>query len=114
MVKIYMAKGECPSLFGREWINIFIGIDWLQRLVNINTIIKQGVPMNLQKLLDKYAEAVFKPGLGKLKGMTAKLMLRPEAVPRFCKPRPMPYALRPKVEATLEKWKGKVILKKLR
>ena len=59
--------------------------------------------MKLQKLLDKYAETVFKPGLGKLKGMTAKLMLRPEAVPRFCKPRPMPYALRPKVEATLEK-----------
>ena len=59
--------------------------------------------MKLQKLLDKYAEMVFKPGLGKLKGMTAKLMLRPEAVPRFCKPRPMPYALRPKVEATLKK-----------
>ena len=112
VVKIYVAKGECPSLFGREWINTFFGKDWLQRLVNINTIVKQGAPMKLQKLLDKYAETVFKPGLGKLKGMTAKLMLRPEAVPRFCKPRPMPYALRPKVEATLEKWKRKVILKK--
>ena len=96
MVKIYVAKGECPSLFGREWINTFFGKDWLQRLVNINTIVKKGAPMKLQKLLDKYAETVFKPGLGKLKGMTAKLMLRPEAVPRFCKPRPMPYALRPK------------------
>ena len=69
--------------------------------------------MKLQKLLDKYAETVFKPGSGKLKGMAAKLMLRPEAVPRFCKPRPTPYALRPKVEATLEKIrKRKVILKK--
>ena len=28
-------------------------------------------------------------------------MLRPEAVPKFYKPRPMPYAMRPKVEATL-------------
>ena len=60
-----------------------------------------GVPPKLQKLLDKYAKTVFKPGLGKLEGMTAKLMLRPEAVPKFYKPRPMPYAMRPKVEATL-------------
>ena len=96
-------KGNVLRLFGREWINTFFGKDWLQRLVNINTIIKKGAPMKLQELLDIYAETVFKPGLGKLKGMTAKLMLRPEAVPRFCKPRPIPYALRPKVEATLEK-----------
>ena len=33
--------------------------------------------------------------------MTAKQTLRPEAIPRFHKPRPMPYALRAKVEATL-------------
>ena len=37
MVKFYVAKGECPSLFGQEWINTFFGKDWLQRLVNINT-----------------------------------------------------------------------------
>ena len=101
MVKIYIAKGECPSLFGREWIDMFFGKDWLQRLVNINAISKQGVPTKLHKLLDKYAKTVFKPGLGELEGITAKLMLRPEAVPKFYKPRPMPYAMRPKVEATL-------------
>ena len=38
MVKIYIAKGECPLLFGREWIDMFFGKDWLQRLVNINAI----------------------------------------------------------------------------
>ena len=97
MVKIYVANRDCPSLFGQEWINTFFEKDWLQRLVNISTIVKQRVPMKLQKLLDKQAETAFKPGLGKLKDMTAKLMLQPEAVPRFCKPKPMPYALRPKV-----------------
>ena len=101
VVRIYIAKGECPSLFGREWINTFFGKDWLQRLVNIKAISKQGVPPKLQTLLDKYSKTVFKPGLGKLRGITAKLTLRPEAIPKFHKPRPMPYAMRPKVEATL-------------
>jgi len=60
------------------------------------------VPTKLQEVLEKYAETVFKPGLGKLKDMTAKLTLRPESVPKFHKARPMPYTLRPKVEATFE------------
>ena len=86
MVKIYIAKGDCPSLFGRDWINTFFGKDWLQRLVNINAIANRGMPTKLQKLLDKYAKTVFKPGLGKLEGITAKLTLRPGSVPRFYKP----------------------------
>ena len=56
----------------------------------------------LQKSLDKYAKTAFKPGQGKLEGIIAKLTIQPESVPRFYKPRPMPYALRLKAEATLE------------
>ena len=36
MEKIYIAKGEFPSLFGRDWINSFFGSNWLERLMNIN------------------------------------------------------------------------------
>ena len=42
-------------------------------------------------------------GLGKLEGITASLTLKPDINPKFCKPRPVPYALWPKVEETLEK-----------
>ena len=75
----------------------------MERLVNVNSIVKHDTPLQLQQLLNKYAGSVFKPGLGKLKGITAKLMLRPESTPRFLKPRPMPYSLRPKVEETLNR-----------
>ena len=62
-------------------------------------------------LLEKYAETVFKPGLGKLKGITASLTIKPDVTPKFCKPRPVPFAVRPKVgdiekmvkEGTVEK-----------
>ena len=102
MVKLYIAKGECPSLMGQDGINTFFGRDWMQRLVNVNLLSNEEVATKLQKLLDNYAETVFKPGLGKLEGITAQLILRPEATPRFHKSRPMPYALRPKVEETLK------------
>ena len=48
VVKIYIVKGECPALFGRDWINTFFGKDWLQRLININAVSSQGVPTELQ------------------------------------------------------------------
>ena len=103
VVKIYIAKGECPALFGRDWISTFFGKDWLQRLININAVSSQRVPTKLQTLLEKYAETVFKPGLGKLKGITASLTIKSDVTPKFCKPRPVTFAVWPKVEETLEK-----------
>ena len=47
-------------------------------------------------------KAVFKEGLGKLKGYEAKIHVDPEDTPRFCKARPVPYSLRGKVEEELE------------
>eukprot|EP00731_Ephydatia_muelleri_P034198 Em0050g16a len=41
--------------------------------------------------------------LGKLVGMKAKLILKPDATPRFVKARPVPYTMRPRIERELEK-----------
>ena len=48
-------------------------------------------------------EEVFKEELGKLRGPPAKLYVDKEAAPRFFKPRPVPYAMRAKVEAELDR-----------
>ena len=46
--------------------------------------------------------AVFKEELGVLKGIEATIELQPTARPRFCKNRPVPFALKEKVETLLK------------
>ena len=53
-------------------------------------------------MLDRHL-AVFQEGLGKLKNYKAKIILDPQATPRFCKARPVPYALKAKVEEELDR-----------
>jgi hypothetical protein len=99
-VKLYIAKGECPALFGRNWISEFYGKDWAERFTQVNLL---EIEDQVQALCKKYDETVFKPGLGKLKEIKASLKLKQNTQPKFCKPRPVPYAVKPKLEATLEK-----------
>ena len=53
-------------------------------------------------VLGKY-NLVFEKGLGKLKGTTAKIHIDPQTKLIFCKTRPVPYAIRPKLEAELDR-----------
>jgi len=46
---------------------------------------------------------VFDDGLGEIKGMEGRIDVDPQAQPCFCKARPVPFALRDKVEAELER-----------
>lgn len=56
----------------------------------------------IKDILGKYAD-VFKDELGTLHGTTVKLCVDPKARPRFFKPRPVPYAMKAKVEAELDR-----------
>ena len=58
----------------------------------------------IESLKEHYAE-IFKPELGTVKGVTAKLHLKDNLKPVLQKARPVPYALRPAVEKELKRWK---------
>ena len=76
----------------RNWLNI-LRLDWKEiHLVGSMDL--------LRSLLDKYAE-VFREGLGELEGHEAKIYVDRGAQPKFCKARPIPYAMRSKVEEEL-------------
>ena len=92
---LLVVAGNGPSLLGRDWL-LKIRLDW-QSLHNLPA----APPTHLQAVLDGHS-AVFTDELGRMKGVTAKIYVDPEAQPRFCKPRSVPFALRDKVNNELE------------
>ena len=83
-----------------------MGRDWLSKLnVSIGVINSVGDPYQLDSLLAQYSE-VFKPGLGCLQGMKVHLTVDSSATPRFYKARTVPFVLREKVEAELQRLEG--------
>jgi len=50
-----------------------------------------------ETLLEKFKETVFKAGLGEVKEITAQLTVKPNTTAKFCKPRPVSYAVKPKL-----------------
>lgn len=91
---LYVVKGDFPSLLGRSWLEE-IKLDWPA----VNRLYKEDT--DLTTVLNRYPE-VFKEELGNMKDITVKLNIKPDSHPKFLKARPVPYAIRPKVEAELE------------
>ena len=85
-----------PLLLGRNWLSC-VKIDWphVNRVASVD---------QLQQLLTKY-EDLFKPGIGSLKGYSARLAVDPKAPPRFHTARGIPYALKESIDEALERMK---------
>ena len=68
-------KGEGPSLLCRNWL-CHLRLNWHEIFWNHN--------LSLKELLEKH-KAVFEMGLGKVTGFEAKILVDPEAHPKYCK-----------------------------
>ena len=82
-----------PSLLGRNWLSR-IRLDW----PNICSVTQDSV----EDILKKYPE-VFRCSLGEYKGPPVKLFIDASAKPLFFKARPVPYAIKGKVQEAIEK-----------
>ena len=87
-LELLVVAGSGPSLMGRDWLHA-INLDW-SRIHQLRTSAR------LQEVLDRHS-AVFTDTLGKVQGYCAAIHADQQATPVFCKPRTIPYALRPKV-----------------
>lgn len=67
---------------------------------------------SLKGILQRHTE-VFSEELGHLKGFTAKIHVDPDAVPQFCNARPVPYALRKRVEQELSHLEAAGVIKQV-
>jgi transposase InsO family protein len=104
---LYVVHGDGPKLVGRDWLRK-IRLDWKALCM----VVKEETSSPLTGLLEQYAE-VFADELGTTKGTKAKLQIRPEAPPKFCKARPVPFALKNAIEEELDALEKKGVLERV-
>ena len=95
-LSLLVVPTDGPVLFGRDWLQAIV-LDWrqLNRVHNIRS-------RALQDVLDQYSD-LFKDRMGTLQGTTVKIHIQQDARPRPLLARPVPYALKEKVTAELER-----------
>ena len=93
-LSMLVVKGNGPNLLGRDWL-AQLKIDW----GTVNRVQEEGA---LPRLLQKHSK-VFDGSLGSLVGVDVKIHMKEGARPKFFKARSVPYVLRAKVEAELDR-----------
>ncbi|KAI4895675.1 hypothetical protein NFI96_020671 [Prochilodus magdalenae] len=96
ILPLIVVEGDGPNLLGRAWLK--------ELALEIHPIHKVAVKckLKLEEVLGEHAD-VFKEELGQLKGTKATIQVDKEAQPKFYKPRPVPYAVKPLVEQELQR-----------
>ncbi len=84
---LYVVEVTAPPLFGREWLK--------KSQCEIKSVRRDA----LETVLAKHKN-VFRKGLGLLKGIEITVS---QSQPRFCQARNVPYAIKPKVEAEINR-----------
>ena len=93
---LFVVTGNDPPLLGRSWLTHF-RLDW----ATISKIATGKSPRSLNSLITEHA-AVFTEELGTISPFKAKLHIRSDAVPKFCKSRSVPYATKQAIEEELD------------
>ena len=91
---LLVVAGEGPSLLGRNWLAV-LKLDWHE----LHLITRDN---ELQIILNSHS-SIFNEELGKAVGITATLHVSDNAKPYFCRYKPIPHALRHKVELELQR-----------
>ena len=95
---------EGPALLGRDLLKK-IKLDWAV----INQVQED---ITLLSLLEEF-KGVFENDLGTIKLYHAKLKIRPNSVPKFFKPRPLPFAIKDNITSELDKLEEAGIIEKV-
>ena len=99
-LSLLVTSGQNPSLIGRDWLRE-IQIDW-ENIFSVKKIASQENTneVKMKEILEMH-ESVFQEGLGRLKDTMVHIDVQPDAKPRFCKSRPVPYALQDRLDNEL-------------
>ena len=105
-LSLVVVKGGGPLLFGRNWLE-HIQLDWS----SIKSV-RQHPEKTLHEIRSRYSE-VFQDELGHIQKFSAKLLVREDARPKFCKARPVPFAMKAAVEEQLHRLERSGVIEKI-
>ena len=110
ILQIYVSQNGI-NIIGRDGItklNITLTPDMFGRVATVESTL----PTALRDLLNIYDE-IFKPELGHCVTTTANLCLREGVQPKFCKPRKLPFAIKPVVGDELDRLESQGAIEKV-
>lgn len=93
---LLVVESHGTSLLGRDWFAP-LGIT-VQGIYQLSSDTERS---RTHLLIEDFPE-VFQGGLGKRESLPVHIEVSPSAVPRFFRTRPVPFALRPKVDAAID------------
>ena len=112
---VTVVKGNVPTLMGRDWLGS-LKLKWNElfpAIQEVNTVgCGIGERREVMDLVERYIE-VFTEKLGCLKDFKVNIPVPNDAKPRFLKARPVPYALRARVDAELDRLEEQVVWAKV-
>jgi len=98
---ITVVNGDVPNLMGRDWLGS-LKLKWDELFPHRAAVRKLEVAPSVANLVEKFPE-VFTDKLGCLRDFKVCLPVAEDAKPAFFKARPVPYAMRTRVEEELDK-----------
>ncbi|CAK1587556.1 unnamed protein product [Parnassius mnemosyne] len=99
---VIVAKGNGPNLLGRDWLNP------LNITMNVNYVSSAEL-LEMDSVLLKHKE-VFKDGLGTYRGHPVTIHIKPGVIPKFVKARPVPFAIKQRVEMEIDRLEREGVL----
>ena len=105
VLPLYVVDCRFPTLLGRGWIAAIFGPNWFDRLISVvgNHQLNSVTQRSHEEFITRVKKSsVFDPGVGEVVGFEASLDLKPDCRPKFCKARPVPFAIKEKIGSTID------------
>ena len=103
VMAVTVCRGNGASLLGRDWLETR-RIEWRSVVLAVDG---PNLPPQLRPFKN-----LFNPELGRINSVRVKINVKEGAIPKFFRPRPVPYALHQRVKSELDKLEKDGVIKK--
>ena len=118
-LSLLVVKDKGPNLIGRDWL-AHVKLNWKDMFAQMPTSVKNDQTfhvsdenLKVNELLKDFDTLFDNSTIGKLEGYKANIVIDKEAVPKFCKARPVPYAMTDKIDCELSRLENDGIIRKV-